>query len=67
MINKQFASDSSLVWFYGISTLVGYLMPNPVFRYVLNMWFAPTFCWYTKLNDRTVLFQAIQFSINQQS
>ncbi len=23
-----------LVWFYSISTLVGYLMPNPVYRYI---------------------------------
>ena len=27
-----------LVWFYGISTLVGYLMPNPVHTYILNMY-----------------------------
>ena len=27
-----------LVWFYGISTIVGYLMPNPVFTYVLNIY-----------------------------
>ena len=33
-----------LVWFYGISTIVGYLMPNPFYTYILNMydlvWFA---------------------------
>ena len=23
-----------LDWFYGISTIVGYLMPNPVYRYI---------------------------------
>ena len=23
-----------LVWFYGISTLVGYLMPNPLYKYI---------------------------------
>ena len=28
-----------LVWFYGISTIVGYLMPNPVFTYTFNIWF----------------------------
>ena len=22
------------VWFYGISTIVGYLMPNPIFIYI---------------------------------
>ena len=25
------------VWFYGISTLVGYLMPNLVYKYISNM------------------------------
>ena len=33
-----------LVWFYCISTIVGYLMPNPVYIYILNIydlvWFA---------------------------
>ena len=27
-----------LVWFYGISTLVGYLILNPIYRYVLNIY-----------------------------
>ena len=27
----------SLVGLYGISTIVGYLMPNPVFRYILDV------------------------------
>ena len=27
-----------LVGFYGISTIVGYLMPNPVFTYILNIY-----------------------------
>ena len=27
------------VWFYGISTLVGYLIPNPLYRYLLKTWF----------------------------
>ena len=26
-----------LIWFSGISPIVGYLMPNPVFTYILNM------------------------------
>ena len=26
-----------LVWFYGISTIVGYLMPNPIYTYILNI------------------------------
>ena len=27
-----------MVQFYGISTIVGYLMPNPLYRYVLNIY-----------------------------
>ena len=26
-----------LVWFDGISTIVGYLMPNPLYTYILNI------------------------------
>ena len=26
-----------LIVFFGISTLVGYLMPNPVYTYILNL------------------------------
>ena len=26
-----------LIWFYGISTIVGYLMPNPIFIYISNI------------------------------
>ena len=29
---------NSLGWFYGLSTIVGYLMPNPVFTYILNIY-----------------------------
>ena len=28
----------SLAWFYGISTFVGYLMPNPLYTYTLNIY-----------------------------
>ena len=27
-----------LVWFYGISTIVGYLILNPVYTYILNIY-----------------------------
>ena len=27
-----------LVWFHGIPTLVGYLMPNPLYTYILNIY-----------------------------
>ena len=26
------------IWFYGISTIVGNLMPNPLFTYILNIY-----------------------------
>ena len=50
------------VWFYGISTIVGYLIPNPVFTYISNIWFVNTFWRYTQLNDETVLFLIIHFN-----
>ena len=53
-----------LVWLHGISTTVGYLMSNPVFIYVLNIWFINIFWRYTHLNDHIVLFLTIQFSIS---
>ena len=33
--------DDVIDWivFYGISTLVSYLMPNSVYTYLLNIWF----------------------------
>ena len=27
-----------LVGFYGISTIIGYLMPNPLYTYILNIY-----------------------------
>ena len=27
-----------MIWFYGISTIVGYLMPNPLYTYKLNIY-----------------------------
>ena len=41
-----------LVRFYGITTIIGYLMLIPVFTYTLNIWFVDI-----QLNDQTVLFQ----------
>ena len=32
------ASAESLVGFYGISTIEGYLMPNPLYTYILNIY-----------------------------
>ena len=28
---------SSLVWFYGISIIIGYLIPNTIHTYILNI------------------------------
>ena len=30
--------DTSLVWFYGTSTILGYLVPNPGYTYALNIY-----------------------------
>ena len=56
----------SLVWFSGLSTIYGYLIPNPIFTCILNI-FVNTFYRYTQLKDQTVLFFMIQFSISQQT
>ena len=37
-VNKHHEDWVNLVWFYGISTIIGYLMPNPVFTYILNIY-----------------------------
>ena len=34
-----------LFGFYGISVLVGYLIPNLFYTWILNIWFVNTFCW----------------------
>ena len=38
-------------------------MPSSVCTYILNTWFVNTFWSYTQLNDQTILFLTIQFSI----
>ena len=45
MVNN-FYFPSGLLWFNGTSTIVGYLIPNRIFRYILNTWFVNTFCRY---------------------
>ena len=61
-----------LVWFYGIPTIVGYLMPNLFIdinssisnnsvKHKYSFFFV-----YTQLNVKTSLFQTIQFSIGKQ-
>ena len=36
LINR--ITNVNLVWVYGISTFVGYLMPNPVNTYILDIY-----------------------------
>ena len=36
---KNSTKRSGLVWFNDISNIVGYLMPNPIFTSILNIWF----------------------------
>ena len=70
-----------MVWFYGISTILGNLMPNllytepkliilhtvkcfQVLLYITNNLITYQSLIETQLNDQTVLFQPIQFSIS---
>ena len=41
---KVNVSVTGLVGFYGISSIIGYLMPNPFYTYILNIGFLNTFC-----------------------
>ena len=44
-----------LVWFYGISTIEDYLMPNPLYTYISNMiWFG----WVLRYINHCRLFNA---------
>ena len=52
-----------LLWFYGISTIVGYLMPNP-FLYIRVLFQRIQFSISRKFKmSKTILFQTIQLSI----
>ena len=58
-----------LFGFYGTSTVVGYLMPNPfsykwTVQYQKQFYFKQFSLALHSLNIKTVLFQVIQFSIN---
>ena len=35
--NKMLQDSLLYAWFYGISTILGYLMPNPLHRYALDI------------------------------
>ena len=45
-----------LVGFYGISTIVGYLMPNPLYTYILNIY--DLVCWVLWHINHCRLFNA---------
>ena len=34
----KFQTKYGLVLFYGISTIIGYLMPNPLYTYILDIY-----------------------------
>ena len=33
-ITNKIINGKGFVWFYGISTIVGYIMPNPFYTYI---------------------------------
>ena len=39
LYNTKSKRRKASVWFYGISSIVGYLMLNPLYTYILNIWF----------------------------
>ena len=47
-----------LVWFYGISTIVGYLMPNPLYTNILNIYDLVWFGWVLWHINHCRLFNA---------
>ena len=50
-----------LFWFYGISTIVGYLMPNPVYTYISNIYDLQTLL-ITFLNKPKLIFFCTQLN-----
>ena len=36
--------ENFLGWFYGISTIEGYLIPSPLYTYTSNIYDLETFC-----------------------
>ena len=37
-VHKYILDIYDLVWFYGISVIVGYSMSNPIYTYILNIY-----------------------------
>ena len=54
---------SSLVWFYGISTIVGYLKSNLVYTYILNIYMICKYIWLISfLNEpQLILLQWVKW------
>ena len=54
-----------LVWFYGISTIIGYIIPNPFYTYILDIWFG--LIWFmayqqlSRFNAKSFLYVYIIF------
>ena len=51
-----------LIWFYNISTIVGYLTPNPIYVYILNM-ISKHISQITFLNDPELIFHSVKWFI----
>ena len=51
--------EIGLVWFYGVSTIEGYFMLNPVYTYISNIWFVNILCWLHFLNEPELIFFAL--------
>ena len=53
-----------LVWFYGISTIVCYLMLNPLYIYIyiyIYIWFVNTFCKKIFLNEPELFLNGFKY------
>ena len=59
----MFASNF-LVWFYGISTIVGYLMPNSFYTYKQSYFKHSSLTQVHSLSIKIVLFKTIQSCIS---
>ena len=58
-----------LVGFYGISTIIGYLMPNPLYTHILNIHDLVRFGWvlwhinfYRLFNAKSSLYTYIKYT-----
>ena len=52
-----------LIWFYGISTIVDYLMPNLIYTYILDIYMI---CKHksTKLNNSKYCYVSLKIQLN---